>query len=81
MKVIELLFDYKGSETWVNISDRENNIILDGTLDHMLNDFMDALLFMSVYKWDIIQIYDTEKNNIIVLEIIINEHISKKRIC
>lgn len=78
MKVIELLLDYKGSDTWVTILDLKDNIILDGDCIRLIKEYRELLELLSVKEWDLIQVFDVESYlNVIILEIIINEHISK----
>lgn len=68
-------------DTWVVALDSDNNLILDGRLSTIQQIFNEVLFTLTVKKWDVTYIHNEHDVMIFVLEVIVNEHISKNRVC
>lgn len=68
-------------DTWVVVIDSDNNLILDGMLSVIHSDFNDLLLTLTVKWWDVSLVHNDKGNDILILGVLINEHISKNRVC
>ena len=68
-------------DTWIVVLDSDNNLILDGELSTIQSNFNEILLTLTVKTWDVTFVNNDQDDVIFILGVIVNEHISKNRIC
>lgn len=76
LTVFDLINNCEVDNLWLSITDYKNNIIMDGDLHSVIDMFRLTLQMLTVKRWNIIQVYSETKDNILILEVVINEHIS-----